>query len=105
MHKCIGCGRELTDSEFRYCGIDIGTKTVFFDYSCNQCSHIGRWLIADHVFHTHTEALSFLIRSIDPDGKMIVPQRENAQDFLKNVHGVDDFLRLGGENAPREPAR
>lgn len=93
----------MTDDEFKYCGIEIGTKTPFFDYSCDKCGHVGRWLVPKSDFPSASDALRFLLQLTDPDGKMVLPQRENAQDFLRNVHGVDDFLRLGGKNAPREP--
>ena len=97
VHSCAKCKAKLPDGSFARCGYAVVPESgIFFDYECKACGYNGRYLLACDV-PAHV-ALSNLAALLDTDGK----QRETAPFDLSNIHGVEDILKLGGKNAPRE---
>ena len=97
VHACVKCKAELSNGEFTRCGYaTVPEQGIFFDYECRACGFNGRYLLSCDV-PAHV-ALSNLAALLDTDGK----QREMVPFDLSRIHGVEDILRLGGKNAPRE---
>ena len=97
VHACVKCKAELSDGEFTRCGYaTIPECGVFFDYECKACGFSGRYLLPCEV-PVHV-ALSNLAAMLDANEK----QREMVPFDLTKLYGVEDLLRLGGKNAPRE---
>ena len=98
IHECSKCKAPLPDGAFARCGVSLNSepRCAFFDYDCPACGFSGRYLMPCKA--PPTAALSSLANLLEAGDK----QRETAHFDLSRIHGVEDILKLGGNNAPRE---
>lgn len=107
IHRCNSCKQLLQDSDFQRFGAVINQPQMCFDYHCRRCGHLGRYVLdvktpsgkPDPIY-----CLQMLISLLQsPDAKSVEPLKGNIRAQLNKIEGIDDLLRLGGDDAPREP--
>lgn len=97
IDKCGACKVKLEEKNFSRCGVVLKTQQIFFDYECRACAHRGRWTIDIQSNMDAPEALMFLATTLaEGDSK------GNIAADLNKIVGVQDLLKLGGKDAPRE---
>lgn len=104
IYHCAACNAELGDSDFPSCGVSLHEQPagIFFNYSCPNCSNFGRYLIPTKADIGPTVALRQLAELLDFED---ASERGTIANELSKLYGVEDFLKLGGKDAPREPSK
>jgi RNase P subunit RPR2 len=103
IHKCSECGAELTDSDFKRCGVSLSDKPSYvFDYECGCCAHFGRYLLELKKGIEIPDALKILADLLKKEDNI---EKGHIRSQLNKIIGVQDLLKLGGTDAPTEPDR
>lgn len=103
MDLCNECRKNLKDKDYKRCGVLLDKPVVFFDYECSNCQHVGRYVLALEEKIDPTEALIHLSSLLKETSEE--PIKGNIRSELNKIVGVNDLLKLGGKDAPREPPR
>ena len=101
IHVCPACGAEMADSAIKRCGISLERPMLFFEYNCPSCLYEGRFVINLERPIEPPDALRLLAELL-PETK---ESKGNTASQLNNIFVVQDLLRLGGKDAPREPSK
>lgn len=103
VHVCNKCKGELQDKDFKRCGFNFIRHQYFFDYLCCFCEHNGCYVLQVSDTLTAGQALARLGESlIEGDSEEPIDSKGNIRETLNKIVGVQDLLKLGGKDAPRE---
>jgi len=100
IHICAVCKSPLKDINFSSCGIMLAKPAFFFDYKCEHCNHLGRYIMDLKVPMGPVASLSLLASLMEETEED--DSKGNIKSQLNKIVGVQDLLRLGGDSAPRE---
>lgn len=104
-NKCHACSGFLGDSDFSGYGVAIYPEySVFFDYKCPSCKVLGRWIVNIAGEPDPVVGLRMMIELLE-EAAAPKEERGDIRSQLNKIHNVNDLLRLGGTNAPRELPR
>lgn len=106
VHRCSECKCSLEDGNFVGCGILFETPEApgwqaHFDYHCPTCGHYGRWMLAIPDDLSALDAMKSLVNAFDTAQS----QRGDIALKLTKINSVEDLLKLGGNDAPKERAK
>lgn len=106
IHRCSECGGTLEDGHFVGCGMLFESPeapgwNMHFDYHCPSCEHYGRWMIPVPDDISAIDAMGMLVNAFD------TPQSQRGDIALKltKINSVEDLLKLGGKDAPKERSK
>lgn len=107
IHNCNKCKGELRDTDFKRCGFNFVKHQYFFDYLCRFCDHNGCYVLQVNASLTAGQALGKLAESLIEGDAAETQQEEsdskgNIRETLNKIVGVQDLLKLGGKDVPRE---
>jgi hypothetical protein len=105
IHTCFNCKNDLLDDNFKRCGISLERPQLFFDYECSTCEHSGRYYLELLTKMGPVESLIFMATLIEAVNIQKNSVKGNIKQQLNKITGVQDLLRLGGTDAPREQTR
>jgi hypothetical protein len=115
IHKCSECEAPLEDNNFMDCGLVLvsqsGPRVVYFDFVCPSCAYHGRWTfpIPDEMpaWEIAKDLAACFIQT--PDEMYLLDKTESERrdiaSKLTKINSVEDLLKLGGSDAPREPSK
>jgi len=102
INQCNKCKAVLQDSAFNRFGFSIVTHQHFFEYKC-PCGHTACYVLQASKSLSPPEALLKLAQTlIECEQEQASDSKGNIKDVLNKITGVEDLLKLGGNNAPRE---
>jgi len=102
IHTCFKCKASLADENFNQCGVSLLKPQLVFDYECPTCGHYGRYNLDLKTKMTPIEALNFLAALMEMEKIQQDSEKGNIRSQLNKISGVQDLLRLGGNDAPKE---
>lgn len=103
IHQCNSCKKKLAQENFLRCGVTLPKPSVIFEYECGHCGHFGRYILDVADALNPSQALRKLADLLEkPSKKEEETTKGNIRSQLNKIKGVQDLLKLGGENAPRE---
>src|SRR5258708_309070 len=99
--QCVVCTSALTEKCFRRCGTTLTSHPagVFFDYDCPACNHHGSYAIHVKDGYDAPEILRKLADLLEMEEKA---EKGNIKTRLNSINSVDDLLKIGEKDAPRE---
>ncbi len=102
IHTCFSCKGELLDESFNGIGVSLSSPQIFFDYKCPNCGHDARYTLELLTEMDPAQALIYLSAKLNLANIHAEPEKGNIKQQLNKITGVQDLLRLGGTDAPRE---
>ena len=94
VNSCYACKAKLSGDDFTRAGVKLKTPKIYVDYVCPRCKHDGRYLIPEQNAGSVSDLFVILAT---------LCSAEKPRPSLNNIIGVNDFLGMGGTDAPKEP--
>lgn len=103
MALCNACRKNLVEEDYKRCGTVLHRPMVYFDYECSKCGHIGRYTQELNEGVSPADALVHLSNILTITDTSKSRTKGSVSSQLKNIIGVNDLLKLGENDVPREP--
>lgn len=96
---CNSCRKKLIDSDYQRCGVILANARICIDYKCSNCKYDGRYML-NYDMSSPVESLLLLAGLLE--GSPAAMETKGISGQLDKIVGIDDLLRLGGQDGPRE---